>query len=299
MQVYTSEISYEDLLVEYKRNMTDMIRRVYQYVRELADRSALLDDEYVFDYVIFCDDYKVFRVQITPDRQSLTFTDYVKYTADRIVVPEDIEWDSVSVKHHYPEDELLERYGKLHLADFIYSNKVVDGSKLIDFDGDMSKYIVGEADGVTEEDKKRVVGYCDTIVIRLTASKVQMWRAPQSKVRHTYDFALYCDDSVVSGIKRVTDWITGIRVDNEASINIFLSKYYVGEYLKEYLDYEEDLIKLIKTLLVSGVKSVKVELTEKDCNYRNSIMQTFSSLEDDFSDLRERFAYCDMVAQAN
>lgn len=295
-------VTLEELEEAYKHNMIDMLRNAYYYVRDLSLRNLILITEgQDVKLSVFCDDYRVFELRYECDNYFITFTNFVRYTANRIVVPDDIDIFCVIVNNEYNVvmlREYLENSGrKLHCADFIYKNDIK--SSLFLHTEDLYngyKYVIGEADGISKERIGYGIGYCDNIEIRLydyILNKKSI--VPECKIRHMYGFDLTFWNTIGKGkLIQFVEWINGTEI-NSVSINIKTITYECS-YLKNFLAYKEELKLLIAGLFISGVKSVLLTIQVSKIETLSDRYNSIEEYENDEINIRAVFKRLDSAS---
>lgn len=216
---FDASIDKDSLLEQYKHNMTELIEQSYQCTQDYSDRSLLIYGvSSIIYYNIYFGNYLILQIYKDIDTYRLTIGSYVRFTADKIVIP-DKDWSSIKFDGDSHELCKFSKEEK-HMADFIfpYNSYIIDSYK---YDNlyKYSQLIVGDADGISDEDKLIKIGYINEYKINL----VPPFKLPVREVRHTRFLTVDYDISqTVSILDDLFEWVKPVKVEQLLYITLIL-----------------------------------------------------------------------------
>lgn len=245
---YEVEIDKEFLMEAYKHNMTEFISEYYNTAKDCYERSLLLYGEVKkVIYEVRYGKYLIFEIVYTGVTHSITIGGFVRFTADKIVLPE-YDWAHVTLGAAGFKGFTL---GNVHVSDFIFpkDSYVLDEFKLSDLTN-TDIYAVGDADGITEEDKKIGIGYVREYGLKIA----ETGELPKLQVRHCKNFMLeYYVRTGVEMLDEFEKWVKPLNVDHSFGVYLRLDEHTIDKDLDKV---KQKLYDLLYDKLSKGVGCV-------------------------------------------
>ena len=257
------ELSDEELKEAYKTNLTGLLLNVNDYLHEEYGRALALhtgDDELSCRVIVTHKNNVVFELSITKGQLRLLFGYYLRYTADRVVLPDSIDFDMIYFRRLNPGTSLnLTEY---HIADFegrainskiatlelLYQDIMNNSFFGLREDSNIDRIVVGEANGLVKP--CGVVGFIPFYHISLDGC----WVPARYQIRHLINLQInYMLWNEGVELDKLIDWLQDTKIDELLYINIHLDTPSVITY-RESFSYAED--KIDKLVLSTSSKGL-------------------------------------------